>query len=92
MYGNTLPKQGQVKPKTMSSYFFALKLYHIDRHFNLEVFNKPCIALIIKGEKRLFPKTKTTRLPITKNILEKIIDNKPVVFNKLNIDTAFEVA
>lgn len=92
IYGSTLPKQGQVKPKTMSSYLSALKSYHIDRHLSFEAFDTPRIALIIKGEKRLFPKQKATRLPITKDILEKITDNEPVDLDELNIDTAFKVA
>lgn len=92
IYGSTIPKQGQVKPEMMSSYLSALKSYHIDRHLSLEVFDTPRIPLIIKGRKRLFPKQKTTRLPITKDNLEKIIKNKPVNVDELNIDTVFKVA
>ena len=92
IYGSTIPKQGQVKPETMSNYLSALKSYHIDRHLSLEAFDTPRIALIIKGGKKLFPKQKATRLPITKDILEKIIENKPVNVDELNIDTAFKVA
>lgn len=92
IYGSTLPKQGQVKPEAMSSYLFALKSYHIDRHLSLEAFNTPRIALMIKSGKRPFPKQKATRLPITKDILEKITENEPVDLNELNIDTAFKVA
>ena len=54
IYGNTLPKQGQVKPETMSSYLSALKVYYIDRHLSLEAFDTPRIALIIKGKKGSF--------------------------------------
>ena len=75
----------------MSSYFSILKSYHINRHISLEGFDTPCIPLIIKGEKRLFLKQKATRLPITKDILEKINENKPVNIDELNIDTAFKV-
>lgn len=92
IYGSTVPKQGQVKPKTMSSYLSALKCYHVDRHFSLETFDTPRIALIIKGGKRLFPKQRATRLPITKDILEKIMADEPVNIDELNIDTAFKVA
>ncbi len=91
IYRSTIPKQGQVKPETISSYFSALKSYHIDRHLSLEAFDTPRIALIIKGGKRLFPKQKVTRLPITKNILEKITENKPVNIDELNIDMAFKM-
>ena len=76
----------------MSIYLLALKSCQIDRHLSLEAFDTPCIALIIKGGKRLFSKQKATHLPITKDILEKITKNEPVDLNELNIDTAFKVA
>lgn len=86
-----MPKQGQVKPKTMSSYLSVLKSYHINCQFSLGSFDTPRIALIIKRGKRLFPKEKATRLPITKDILKKIPDYEPVDLDELNIDTAFRV-
>lgn len=75
----------------MSSYLSALKSYYIDRQLSLKAFDTPRIALIIKGGKKLFPKQKAKRLPITKDILEKITENKPVDLNELNVDTAFKV-
>ncbi len=92
IYGSTIPKQGQVKPDTISSYLSALKSYNIDSHLSLEAFDTPRIVLIIMGGKRLFPKQKATYLPITKDILEKITENKPVNNDELNIDIAFKVA
>ncbi len=92
IYRSIIPKQGQVKPETISCYLSALKSYCINRHLSLEAFDIPHIELIIKGGKRLFPKQKATRLPITKDILEKITKNKPVNADDLNIDTAFKVA
>lgn len=91
IYGRTVSKQGQVKFKTISSYLFTLKFYHVNRHFNLEAFNTPCIALIIKDRERLFFKQKTTCLRITKDNLKKIIANKPINIDKLNINTTFKV-
>lgn len=76
----------------IANYLSALRSYHIDRHISLEAFNKPQIAWIIKGEKRLFPRAKTPQLPITKNILKKITKPKSTIVNKLNIDTAFKEA
>lgn len=92
IYESILAKQGQIKPKTVSSYIFALKSYHIDYHHSLEAFDIPHIALIIKSGKRLFPKQKATCLPIKKDILEKITENEPINFDKLNIDKAFKLA
>ncbi len=92
IYESTLPKQDQVKPKTMSSYLSALKSYHIDRHLSLEAFDTPRITLIIKGRKRQFSKEKATRLPIITDILEKITDYEPVDLDELNINMAFKMA
>ena len=92
IFGSTLPKQGQVKPETVSSYLSALKSYHIDRQLSLEGLNDPRMALIIKGGKRLFPSKKRNRLPITKDVLTKITKDEPMTVDDLNIDTAFKVA
>lgn len=58
---------------------------------SLKVFNDPRMALIIKGGRRLFPSKKQNRLTITKGILEKITDEKPLSISDLNVDTAFKV-
>lgn len=92
IFGSTLPKQGQVKPEIVKSYFSALKSYHIDCHLSLKAFDIPRIALINKGEKRLFPKQKATRLPITKDILKEITKHEPIDLDELNFDTTFKVA
>lgn len=92
IYGSMVPKQGQVKPEIMLRYLSAMKSYHIDCHFSLETFNTPLIALIIKGGKKLFLRQKAIRLPITKDIPEKITADEAVNIDELNIDTAFKVA
>lgn len=81
-----------MKPEIISSYPFIPKSYHIDHHLNLKSFETLRLALIIKDEKRLFPKQKTICLPITKNIPEKITKNEPVDINELNINTALKIA
>lgn len=91
IYGTMLLKQDQVKPKIISSYLFILKSYYIDHHLSLEAFDTPRIMLIIKRRKRLFLKRKAIYLPITKDILEKIMDYKPIDLDKFNINTAFKV-
>ncbi len=50
------------------------------------------MALIIKGGKRLFPSKKRNRLPITKEILEKITEEELLSMTDLNVDTASKVA
>ena len=63
----------------------------MNRQLNLESFDRTCIALIIKSGGKLFPKPKATCLPIRKDILEKIIENKPVNVDKSNIDIALKI-
>ncbi len=90
--GSTLPKQGQIKPSAVLNYLSALKLYHIDRRLSLRGFDDPRMALIIKGGRRLFPSKKRNRLPITKEILEKITEEEHLSSTDLNGDNAFKVA
>ncbi len=49
------------------------------------------MALIIKEEKKLFPSIKRNRLPITKNILQNIREDKLLSVTDLNIDTALQM-
>ncbi len=58
----------------------------------LEVFNTLRLAWIIKGGRTLFPSVKLTRLPITKNILEKITAQPTKSLEDWNIDAAFKIA
>lgn len=92
IFESTLPKQGQIKSDTVASYLSALNSYHIDRRLSLKGIDNPRMALIIKGVKRLFPSKKRNRLPITKDILEKITEDEPLTMEDLNVDTAFKVA
>lgn len=90
--GSSIPKQGQIKPDTVLSYLSGLRAYHIDHHMSLEVFDAPRLAWIIKGGKRLYPSHKKNRLPVTKDILERITYKDPQTIDEVNIDTAFKVA
>lgn len=49
------------------------------------------MVLIIKREKKLFSSKKQNHLPITKNVFIKIIKNKFMTINDLNIDTTFKI-
>lgn len=88
----TAPKQGQVKPSTVQSYLSALRSHHVDHHLSIQAFSSPRIDRILCGARYLYPHIKKKRLPITKDILEKITSSVPVSIEELNIDTAFKVA
>ena len=55
-------------------------------------FDDPRMALIIKGGRRIFLSKKRNRLPITKDILEKITEDEPLSVTDLNVNRAFKVA
>ncbi len=76
----------------MLSYLSALKSYHIDRRLSLKGFDDSRMALIIKSRRRLFLSKKRNRLPITKDILEKIMKDQPLSVTDLNVNKAFKVA
>lgn len=92
LFGSTSPKQGQVKPKTAEVYLSALRSYHVDQRMPSEVFDSPWIQRIVKGGHRLFPGSKRQRLPITKEILDKVTANPSRSADDLNYNTAFKVA
>ena len=92
LFGSKMPKQDRIKSDAVLSYLSSLKSYHIDRRLSLRDFDNPRMALIIKGGRRLFPSKKRNRLPITKEILEKITEEELLSITDLNVDTAFKVA
>lgn len=55
-------------------------------------FNKPKMAFIIKGERKLFSSKKCNYLPIIKNIFQKIIKDQALSITDFNVITAFKVA
>ncbi len=91
IFESTLSKQGQIKPDAVLSYLSALKSYHTDRCLSLWGFDDPRMTLIIKSGRRLFPSKKRNRLPITKEILEKITEEELLWITDLNVDTVFKV-
>ncbi len=67
-------------------------MYHIDRRLSFGGFDDPQMALIIKSGRRLFASKKRNRLPITKEILEKITEKELLSIMELNVNTAFKIA
>ena len=92
IFRSPIPRQGQVKPNTMQGYLSTLRSYHVDHNLPIQVFSSPRIERLLQGARYLFLHTKKERLPITKDILEKITRATPMSVEELNIDTAFKVA
>ena len=92
IFGSPIPRQGQVKPNTMQSYLSALRSYHVNNNLLIQVFSSSRVERILHGARYLFSHIKKKRLPITKDILEKITGATSISIEELNIDTAFKVA
>ena len=91
-FGSAIPNQGQIQPDTISGYLSGLCSYHVDRNFSTTVFESLQLDRVLRGVRRMFPRTEKTRLPITKDILQKITRQKPTSLQELNINTTFKVA
>lgn len=76
----------------MASYRSVLKSYHINRSLSFNTLDNFQMALIIKRRKRLFPTKKKNKLPIIKDILEKITKSELLKIDDLNVDTEFKIA
>ena len=59
---------------------------------HIKIYILTYIKRFLNGARSLFPQIKKERLPITKDILEKITSVVPISIEDLNIDTAFKVA
>ena len=59
---------------------------------SLVSFDDPCIALIIKGGRRVSSTKIKNRYPITKNILKKITEDEPFSVKELKVDIVFKMA
>ncbi len=58
----------------------------------LQLFNKPGLSLLIKGDKQFFPNTKAVRLPITREIPLKITRHQLTDSDQPSIDVVFKIA
>ena len=71
IFGNTLPKEGQIKPDAVLSYLWARKSYHINRRLSLGGFDGPRIALILKDGRTLSPARSETASQLQKRSSRK---------------------
>lgn len=92
VFRSAAPKQGQIKPNTAQSYLSALKSYHTDYNFSTHAFASLRLDRILNSACYFFPHTKKERLPITKDILQKITSVSLISIDELNIDTIFKIA
>lgn len=101
-FGSTLdPSLRQIRPDTIKKYLSGLRSYHVDRRWSCAVFDSPHLNRILDGARSVFPHTKPrlNRLPITKDILQKITPQRSfkasltrTEIDTINVDTAFKTA
>lgn len=91
-FGSAIPNQGQIQADTIAGYLSGLRSYHVDRNFSTTVFESFQLDRVPRGVRRMFPQTKKTPLPITKDILLNITRIKPTSLQGLIIYAAFKVA
>jgi hypothetical protein len=83
----------KVKPATAKAYISALRSSHIQNNYTTSAFDDPRIDLVIRGGKRIHGEgERRIRLPLTADILERIIREINNDGNGLNIKAALCVA
>jgi hypothetical protein len=85
------PNMRQVSPSTLSNYVSALRSKHVDFGYPTTVFNDPFLKRLLAGARSLFPQKKKEKLPITRDILAKIVTGGRSK-QDINVDAAFTVA
>ena len=82
---------GRIKPETLSNYISIIRSRYIDLGHLIATFKDYTIKRALVGAILLFLSTKKTKLPITKDILDKIVTFSPCKAD-INIDAAFIIA
>lgn len=83
----------QVKPATAKAYISALRSLHLQHNYNTSAFDDPRIELILKRGKRIHDEgARRIRLPLTSEILSRLIQYIPNDEDGLNLKAAFCMA
>jgi len=82
---------GRIKPETLSNYISVIRSCYIDLGHLIAAFKDHTIKRALVGAILLFLSTKKTKLPIIKDILDKIVTSRPYKAD-INVDTAFIIA
>jgi hypothetical protein len=75
IFGNASPGMSRIKPTTMRAYVSAIRSHHVDANHDISVFDNPIIKRILDGAMSMNPSTTAERLPITKDILTKLVSS-----------------
>jgi len=79
----------RLKGATLEGYISGLRSYHVDRMWPVDMFTSETLRRIIKGSYELYGRQKQLRLPITKVILDKIIEDPLVTKEDANLRACY---
>ena len=83
----------KVKPDTAKNYLKALRSHHVEKGYDTAVFSDARVDLLIRGGKRFYGEgVKRLRLPLTHDILVRIIHGISNDYNGINVKAALCVA
>src|SRR5205814_1891120 len=83
----------KTKAKTTKKYLQGLRSYHIDMGYDASAFDDPRLERFIRGGKRYYGDVgRRERLPITRDILIRILQQIPSTYDGINIRAALCVA
>jgi hypothetical protein len=90
--GNASLGMSRIKPATARVYVSAIRSHHVDANHDISVFNNPIIKRILDGATSMNPSTTAERLPITKDILAKLVTPNAKTVKDLNFNAAATMA
>ena len=79
----------RLKGATLEGYISGLRSYHVDRMWPVDMFTSEILKRIIKGSYELYGRQKQLRLPITKDILDKITEDPLVTKEDANLRACY---
>ena len=91
MFSIAAPLIGRIKLETLFNYISAIWFYYVDLGHLIAAFKDYIIKRALAGAILLFLFTKKSKLPIIKDILDKIITFSPYKAD-INVDAAFIIA
>jgi hypothetical protein len=91
-FGNASPGMSRIKPATVRAYVSAIRSHHVDANYDTSVFDNPMIKRILDGATSMNPSTTAERLPVTIDILARLVTPNAQSVKDLNFNAAATTA
>jgi hypothetical protein len=74
-------------------YLSAIRLYGIDRNLDISIFKNEYLSRLVRGAVQLFSSSTRPRLPITRDILRRMIPtlSSPELLDEVNVSAALRI-